>query len=451
MKVSTIFITSFNPFVSRNILQTDTLARLKADPSIKIILLCPRYKEDFFKCNFGSGNTIVEGVEINKSNQQDTVFNYLGSSLINTSTLAIHKKEILKRNGRRLFFIAAKLLSIIGRASVVKKVIRWLDEITISKNRFSFYFEKYKPVLIFCTDVFNIEDVHFLAEAKRRQVFTVGMVRSWDNITNKGLFRIKPMRLVVNNEVIKKEVIVYNDVSESNIFVTGMPQYDIFLTTKRVSRRTFFNKVKLNPEKKTILFAPAGNRFYDSDWEILEILKKAIHNKKLRNIQVLLRFPPNDNVDMGSFVPDENFAVDIPGRQFVDGVFRDKEMDRADTLHLADTLHYSDMILSYSSTICIDAAVFDKPIITIAFDSGAKKDYLESSSRFLDFEHVRKFIKTGCVRIALNENELIDHINFYINNPQADGLNRRHLLKEQVGGLDGKAGDRLAVFLQTYL
>src|SRR3989344_3798332 len=120
--------------------------------------------------------------------KQDIIFSYIGRSLVSTKTLAVHRLEIFLRNKNIAVFIFSYFLAVAGRLSQVKRFVRWLDFITINKSRFSFYFDKYQPDLIFATDVFNIDDVHFLAEAHHRDIATVGMVRSWDNITNKGLF-----------------------------------------------------------------------------------------------------------------------------------------------------------------------------------------------------------------------------------------------------------------------
>lgn len=449
--MKTIFLTSFNPFVTRNILLTDVFKTLSEKPDTRLVIFCPDYKLDYFTSNFLRPNVVIEPVKAETLDKQDVLFGYLARSLVGTSTLRIHRKEIFLRNKKAMTFLFSWMLALIGRIALVKKIVRWLDFQTISKSKYSPYFEKYKPSLVFAPDVFHVDDVHFLAEAKKKGIKTIGMIRSWDNITGKGLFRMKPDQLIVNNLVIKKEAMFYEDVAENKIFVGGMPQFDTYRNYPTISREEFFRRVGLAPDKKTILFAPAGNRFYDSDWRVMEAMKNAISKGVLTNAQVLVRLPPNDDVAFGQFTPDKNFSIDRPGKHFKENLFRDQELTREDMDHLANTLYYTDVIVSYSSTLCIDGAMFNKPIVTLAFDGGAAKPYLKSSRRFLDFTHVRKFLKTGCCKIAYSAEELTKHLNSYLHNPLADSEGRKILLADQVGFLDGKSGERIANFVLSCL
>lgn len=452
MSSRTIFITSFNPFVSRNILRTDAFNILKNEGNLTIVIFCPDYKKDFFQDNFAGGNVIVEGIEKLPYCAQDVFFSYLGRSMVNTDTLSMHKREIFLRNKKKISAVAASIISIANRFSFIKKLVRIIDYFTISQPKLKKYFDFYNPNLVFTTDVFNTYDVHFLAEAKKRGITTVGMVRSWDNITSKGLFRVRPDALVVNNEIIKNEAMHYNGIKSSQIIVVGMPQYDAYFSP-RSSHSKFCEELGLDPQKKIIFFSPAGRRFYDSDGEVLTVLQKAIRSKKLNNVQVLTRFPPNDDVNLEGFTTSPEFYFDIPGYQFVAGVFKDKELTKEDSDRLADILFHSDVVINYCSTIGIDAAVFDKPFITIAFDAGQMepKPYLKSSRRFLDYEHVKRFLDTGAPKIVRSEDELIAEINFCLENPRADSEKRKKLLRDQVWRPDGQAGKRLAVFLLNCL
>ena len=142
--MKTIFITSFNPFVTRNILFTDVF-RVVRSKNLRIVIFCPDYKKNYFEKNFQKDNVIIEGVKAQRATKQDTIFNYLGRSLNRTRTLAIHRKEIFLRNKNILAYFMSYFLSWIGWFPLVKKIIRFLDQRTISKNKFASYFEQYKP------------------------------------------------------------------------------------------------------------------------------------------------------------------------------------------------------------------------------------------------------------------------------------------------------------------
>ncbi len=441
--MKTIFITSFNPFIGRNILSTETLNRLAGTVGLKVIIFCPAYKLNYFKENFASDNVVIEGVATEITSKQDIIFSYIGRSLISTKTLAVHRLEIFLRNKNIITFFFSYFLAALGRLDKIKSFVRWLDFATINKSKSSFYFDKYQPDLIFATDVFHSADIYFLAEAKKRDVMSVGMVRSWDNITNKGLFRVKPDKLIVHNNIVREEAVKYEDMDLENIFVSGLPQFDIYLEDIIIPRDIFFKRIGLNPSRKIILVAPHGRRFHKTDWELLEILKNKLDN----NFQFIVRFPPNDTVEFNEFVPDKRFFIERPGKEFGVNKFNEREVQKTDAVTLANNLFYSDVVVNYGSTISMDAVVFDKPVIIVAFDGWEKLPYIKSVRRFLDYDHIKKLICTGFCKIAHKEEDLVSHIHNYINNPSCDGENRKRLLHEQVWKFDGQSGQRIAEYV----
>src|SRR3989344_4769139 len=94
----TIFITSFNPFATRNVLFSDAFRVLSQQSDLRLVIFCPDYKKDYFQEKFRAANVIIEGVRTEVINKQDVLFGYLGRSINNTSTLVLHRKEIFHRN-----------------------------------------------------------------------------------------------------------------------------------------------------------------------------------------------------------------------------------------------------------------------------------------------------------------------------------------------------------------
>lgn len=439
--MKTIFLTSFNPFATRNILLSDVFTGFKSRQDIRVVIFCPDYKREYFTNNFSANNVVIEGIPSQRVTRQDILFNYLGRSIVDTSTLRMHRLEIYLRNRKLFNFIFSKLLAIVGRSRIVKRLIRTADHMTISKKRFNRYFDKYKPDLLFATDVFHVDDVHFLAEACWRGIKTIGMIRSWDNITGKGLFRVKPDKLIVNNEIIKKEAIDYEDFDVENIFVGGMPQFDYYFNHQASTRESFFNSLRFDKNIPTILVAPHGDRFYKYDWQLLEILKEL-------PFQYIVRLPPNDFVDLSRFKSDPRFFIEHPGVEFSGRPCRDRELTRADSLRLADELYHCDLVITYSSTLIIDAAFFQKPVIMIAFDGWEQKTYIESERRYTKLlTHISKMLKTKCCRVAYDKEELFPLVAAYLKNPKLDSLGRANLNATQSHNADGKSGQKIAKYI----
>ena len=62
--MKTIFISSFHPFISKNILNTDVFGVLKQKKDLKIILLVPAILKDFFENNHHSDNVVIESIDL---------------------------------------------------------------------------------------------------------------------------------------------------------------------------------------------------------------------------------------------------------------------------------------------------------------------------------------------------------------------------------------------------
>jgi len=441
----TIFISAFNPFILRNILLSDALTILKKQSDLRIVVLVPEYKVNFFKKEIGSPNTVIEGFKTQNITRQDALFRFIMSSLANTSTLRVHKKVEFLRSGRYLRYLTSMvLMNFLSYSKTFKRLMRTCDFLTLNKIKFSPLFERYYPDLVFTTDVFNDDDVYLLAESRRRRVKTISMVRSWDNFTTKGVFRIKPDSLIVHNEIIRDEAVRYGDMKSADIIISGIPNYDRYFKGGRMTRQAFFKKIGLDSKRKLILFSPFGNRFSETDWQIMSILKEIIKSKLIPPAQVLVRFTPNDKVELGDFVPNQYFYIDKPGHQFKAGVFRDQELTHADMEWLADSLYHSDVLVAGGASIGIDAAIFGKPTILIHFDGLEDKPYAQSAKRFSNYSHgTQVTLKTGALRSAGSREELKQHLLDYLVNPMLDSDNRARMVQEQCWRLDGRAGERI--------
>jgi len=258
------------------------------------------------------------------------------------------------------------------------------------------------------------------------------------------MFRMVPDRLVVNNEIIKQEVLKHNCMSDRNVFVGGIPQYDEYVRGVRISRRDFMKRIGFDPNKKMVLFSPFGDRFFSHDWELLTILEEV-------GAQILVRLTPNDQVSLERLARTPFVYIDRPGHQFTEGNFRDAELTSDDLRWLADSLYHSDVVVAGGASIGLDAAVFDKPAIFAWFDGFGKEPYLKSARRWFDFDHVAPLLAAGGVRIARNKDELIAAVKDCLADPNRNREQRNAMLLEQAYRLDGRAGERIGRFIVSLI
>ena len=117
----------------------------------------------------------------------------------------------------------------------------------------------------------------------------------------------------------------------------------------------------------------------------------------------------------------------------------------SDMVELAQTLHHSDVLTNIASTITLDAAYLDTPIVCVAFDGNSrKKGYFESCRRIYDYSCWQNVLKTGGVRVASDLEETIQWVNAYLDNPDLDSKGRERIKQEQAHFFDGKSAERMA-------
>jgi CDP-glycerol glycerophosphotransferase (TagB/SpsB family) len=308
------------------------------------------------------------------------------------------------------------------------------------------YFTKYQPDVVFTPYIFGVHDVVFGKVAQRRGIVHVGGILSWDNATTKTLMRIKPDKLIVQNDVIKAETVKYHSIDPKTICVTGVAHYDYYRAYQPIPRNAFFQKMGIGPKKKLILISPAGSKFIDTDWHIFEMLKNAYTNGELpHDVHFLIRPHPANLADFGDFEPNEHFTVDVPGVRFEGMRAKDNELGKDDIHHLIDTLTYTDVLINTVSTVAIDSAVFDVPVITIAFD-GYHKDapFSRSTRRYLSDVYMAKLLSVGGSEEVHNEQELVEAVNKYLEDRSYRQAERKNVITQQCYRLDGKAKERIA-------
>lgn len=438
MGMNTIFLTSFHPLISRNILSTKFMDLVGREN--RVVLFVPDFKRDYFEKEFSGRNFAVEGVPVTLTGR-DLFMRKFALVLCPTQDLVIKRRAQFYKDRNIFSFIGFRSAQLFfGGSLLALRIMRFLDAVLPSSHTFAGFFETLNPDAVFSTDVQNELDVRLLHEARARRVTTVGMVRSWDNLTSKGVLRVVPDRLVVHNETIKEEAVRYNLVPPANIFVIGIPHYDNYMSPPERSKEAFFKAFDLDPRKKLVVYAPIGDRYIrdnETDTFILTILSKL-------DLNILVRLPPTDSVRFDKFVSKgARVAFDTTGQRFLRGGKKVHEVGREDDERLKEALSFCDAVVTGQSTVSIDAAAFDKPVVVAAFDHEPRA-YWDSVTRYYDYEYYRKFRERSGIAMAYSPEELLVSVTRYLKDPHLDKAVRERIVRDQVFLFDGKATERLA-------
>lgn len=435
--MKTVAITCFHAHITRNILQAGVLDRL-IDAGVQVVLLVPSKKVEYFNEVFARESVIIEGVDIPKKSLESMVMLF-GFGLFN-----IQNRVVREWKEKKWFMYAASVLinNTLAHFPILRVWLRALASEYLVTDVLDPIFKKYTPGVVVTTDSFYREDRAICITAKKRDLRTIGMIRSWDNATTKGVFLCSPHRITVPNQVLKEELMSIHRVDGDIVTVTGWPHYDSAKNGPYVSKEEFYSSMGLDPERKTILYGPGGNILYKHDPEVFAMLKRLVDSGAFSSpVQFLVRFPPGDDLDASIIEGHPNFIIDRPGTN-ITGRKKESEITTKDQEHLENTLHHSDLVLTLISTLVIDGAVFGKPSVIISFDvPGATK---QSVSTFSVRLHFRKLLASGLVTAPKNEDELVESVNAYLSDPNFRKEEREELVSRYTYKVDGKSAERVA-------
>lgn len=445
--MKTIFIACFHTLISRNIIGTPVLDIL-ARSGLKVVVLIPNYKKEYFEKTYPRPNVIFEGVNVGLAvrSRMVRIFKRLVEAMPQTKRASLGRRRDFSGRKKALwrYLLFYWPLGVLGKFPLAVKLVRRLDFHLSPKGRFYELLDKYKPVLVFSTDVQSEHDVALMQDARRRGMRIIGMVRSWDNLTTRHL-RIIPDEFTVHNEIIKKEAIEITGFPAAKITITGIPHYDKYLRGPTKSREDFFREIGADPQKKLIVYVPICDfRLEDNsvDRFLLEILAGFDAN-------IFVRFPPAERVDLRGFAKPLNMFFDHPGHVFDEKIMGDRDVTPAGDERLANALSFANVVVSGPSTVVIDAALFDRPIILVDFYPRLVKD----DERIYEYgaEHVAPLLKSGGIRLAKSKEEFFDFLNDYLAHPEKDHEGRKRIVAEQCWKTDGQSSQRLAVFILDLL
>ena len=445
----TIFISCFFNLVARNVLHTKFFEYLKKTKGYRIILLVPKINADAFKKEFSNTNIIIESVHFLPMSKINLLFHWLSWNLLNTKSKKIHKIVQFGKDSNRLMYMFTSFLGWLGGYKIIRKIFRKLDYWLVPRGMFDYLFNKYKPDMVLATDIQDLRvqelcDTSLVREAKRRGIYSMGMGRSWDSMTTKGLLRTLPHQLIVQSTSIKDQAIKYHSVDSKQVFVTGTLHYDKYILGKHMPREDFFKNLGLDESKKLILLTIPSD-IWTGDASLSRYL---LNTFSQLNEQVIVRFPLFGKVDVGDFKLPLKMVFDNP---YNSDRLEESKLSIDDDDHLADLIYYSDVVVTGPSSIILDASIFNKPVVLIGFDGDKSRPYWKSMSRYYDYEHQQSAILLGKMKVAKDKDQLVNLVLEYLSNPDLNKEGRRAVAENICFKLDGQAGLRLTQLIWNTL
>lgn len=383
---------------------------------------------------------------------------------------------------------AQRTARMIGRMSASPAKIRRLDRLHCAVVRRLPTVEQYRRMfqesgisLLFCSHQRPPAIVAPVLAARSLGIPTATFIFSWDNITSKGRIAAPFDYYLVWSDLMRQELLrYYPDVTADQIKIVGTPQFDSYADkTLLWPREKFFDRIGANPKRPLIVYSGSDVRTCPEDPLHVRILMEQIRSGRiLDQATVLLRPHPADI----SAAPRRDPRVRQDGRVFLghgesqgtnryDAVRRDypeliyaqpawihaRPGDWASAVPLAEDdefmvnlAHHSNLCVNVGSTVTLDFAIHDKPVVNIAFDVADPPPLGKPLwDHYYQFEHYRPVLDTQATRIARSQDELAEHINAYLKNPSLERENRRRIVELEVGAPVGSSAQRMVDVLES--
>lgn len=323
---------------------------------------------------------------------------------------------------------------------------KWLHTLSVLRS-YQLLFDDLRPDIVVSTNPFNWSELPVVLLAQQSGVPTVTAILSWDNLSYKGFPLARFSRYAVWSKLMKQELLrAEPELDPDQIVVTGTPQFDFHLAEDLVwGRGKLFERIGADPSRPLITYSACTDLTFPEEPEVVEVLWGAIERRKvLDRPQLLLRLHPHDLTDRF-----EHLRTRCPGLLFsrpcehTDRRFWWFNPRREDLALFSNTLRYSDVNVNVFSTVALDSATLDRPIVCIAFSNKPKGLATEYFRVAPFFGHCKYMSESGAVKIAFNLEELISHLNFYLKNTSADRDARRRMVEQICGPVDGQAVKRM--------
>ena len=469
-----IFIIADHGLAIVYFLQSDVVPTLLKS-GFEVVLLTDDALREQIGARFAQSGLMVEGLRLGQAaryvDEQDREVQWwlhflrrVGSSnRINTEAMDSYIWEVSAEEGRRrkVFLPLAKAgIGLLRRSCRARRALVNYQQ-RYSPSFYQDLFERYKPDLVVASTPGWRLDRFLLREAARRGITTAAVVVGWDNPSSYSLPGAPVDWITCWSELQKEELVLGSDWAPERVGIGGIPSYDgYFRKTWLMPRSDYFKLHNLDPERKLLAYAASFVTF-SPNYQNIETLARLVASDKLvEPSQLLVRLHPNhfhDNhlyagerekiLELAQQYPHVHIVKPVPIGGSL-GFYSGEDMPEKTSM-----MAHADVFLTVYSTMVVEAAIHDRPIVSVCIDAPKGWDWPRKFSLPLSqiggWPTHSRFREAGAGQVALNEEQACQAINDYLRNPDADFEKRRAFIANECTFTDGSAGKRTGEFLAS--
>ena len=248
------------------------------------------------------------------------------------------------------------------------RALAFAEDLIPSDPGFETFLREERPDLVLVTPLVTFESYQtdYVKAAHRLGIPVIFIPFSWDNLTNKGLMRVQPDRVLVWNDIQQREAIDLHGCAPEHVIITGAARFDDFFARKpSMTRDEFFVSYGLDPARPMVLYLGSSQLTGPNEMELIRRWAESYRGTEdevVRGCGILVRPHPAlcaswTSVDLSDI---GNIAVSL-------------DASRGGDQELFDSLYHAHAAVGLNTSAMLEAAVVGRPVHTLlipGFDEG---------------------------------------------------------------------------------
>ncbi len=471
-----IFISADHGMAIIYFLQSDVVSTL-LDAGVEVVVLTDDDTKDKIASRFTHHGITFEGLRLKQANDYakkvsprlQSLLIYLrrvgGSRRINTEAMDSHIWEVWAENGWKfrlgIWIPSALMILLLRNFSFARKLlVRMQNRFTPDPELYADLFDKYNPDMVIASTPGWRMDRYLLRESAKRGIPNMTVIVGWDNSSSYNISGADVQWATCWSELQKEELVKGSDWNPEHVHIGGIPSYDGYFRKQwLMPRDEYFKLHKLDPKRKLISYASSFVHFAPN-FPNIEALAKLVSSDSLAEpSQLLIRLHPSHFQDKPKIFADERAQVfelekKYPNVHVVQpvalggslGYYGGEDMDEKSSM-----MAYSDVVVTVYSTMLVETAVHDTPMIAATIDTpggwNKPKKFSLSLKEIGDWPTHKRFCEANAGRVATDEKELLEALNMYLQDRSVDSIERKKFIEREITFTDASAGKRTAEFI----
>ncbi len=471
MSPQRVFIVADHGLAAFYFLQSDIVAHL-LDAGFEVILFTEDNTKEAIAARFGRPGLTIEGLRLDQVQEytktvSPTVQWWLdflrragAAGRINLAVVDSYIQQVKSEahaRRRQLFPLMEAAARLIRRSYTLRRALQAYQS-RFTPDIYADLFDKYRPALVIAGSPGFRQDRFILRQAAARGIQTAAAIISWDSSSSYGLPGAKVDWITCWSEIQKQELVGGADWLPEGVNVGGMPPYDNYVRDEWVlPRQDYFRQHGLDPDRVLLSYASSFVSWSPNIQNVEALASLVVSGRLSAPAQLLVRLHP---IHMsGHYVAEADRIRQLAEENAHIHVIEPVPLGSLghysgeDVTERTSMMAHSDIFLTVYSTMCVEAAFQGRPTVSVCIDSqqGYPGKYWVPMSQIGVWPTHSRFRTSGAGKVALDESQLCDAINEYLQNPQTDLDAQRRFLERECTYTDGSSGKRTAEFFLSLL